>query len=228
MKRLICYVEGQTEQGWCHDVLRRHLAPFEVYLEGAVLAASSRRHGEVARGGGRNYLPMKNDLGRLLRQHRGPDVRFTTMFDLYALYSDFPGMQEADKLKHLPRKRVELLEQAFAADIGDGRLVPHVQLHEFETILLCDPAAFAIYYENCEKQIQALREVTAQFDSPELIDGGQHSAPSKRIAAQFPDYPDAKPDAPVAISTMIDLAVIRGRCPHFDAWITSLEQLDQD
>jgi hypothetical protein len=228
MKRLYCYVEGQTEQGWCHDVLRRHLAPFNVYLEGAVLAASGRRHGEIARGGGRNYLPMKNDLVRLLRQHRGPDVRFTTMFDLYALYSDFPGMQEAEKLKHLPAQRVRGLEQAFATDVGDTRFIPHVQLHEFETILLCDPGAFAVYYENCEKQIQALRDLVPEGTSPESIDGGQHSAPSKRIAVQFPDYPDAKPDAPVAIATTIDVAVIRTRCPHFDAWIRTLEQLDPE
>lgn len=227
MIRLYCYVEGQTEQGWCHDVLRRHLAPFEVYLEGAILAASSRNHGEIARGGGRHYAPMRNDLGRLLRQHRGEDVRFTTMFDLYALYTDFPLRQDADKLKHLPYERVRTLEQAFAADVGDRRFVPHVQLHEFETMLFCDPDAFAVYYENCEKQIQALREIADQFPSPELIDAGQHSAPSKRIAAQFPDYPDAKPDAPIAISSVIDLAVIRARCPHFDAWIRALEELDE-
>jgi hypothetical protein len=98
MVRLFFYVEGPTEQGWCSTVLREHLAPLGVYVEGAIPRASGRRHGVVARGGGRHYLPMKNDLARLLRQHRGKDVRFTTMFDLYALNRDFPGMDEADKL----------------------------------------------------------------------------------------------------------------------------------
>lgn len=228
MKRLFCYVEGQTEQGWCHDVLRHHLAPFHLYLEGAILAASSRRHGEVFRGGGRHYLPMRNDLGRLLRLHRGQDVRFTTMFDLYALYSDFPGMGDAQKLKHLPYQRVRILEEAFASDVGDRRFIPHIQLHEFETILFCDPRAFAVFYESSEKQIQALRDVPAHFDSPELINEDPHAAPSKRIADHFPDYPEAKPDAPVAIAGAIDVGVIRACCPHFDAWIRALEQLDQE
>jgi hypothetical protein len=225
MVRLLCYVEGHTEQGWCGRVLRDHLAPFGVYVEGAILAANKRRHGEVTRGGGRHYQPMRNDLGRLLRQHHGKDVRFTTMFDLYALYADFPGMDEADRLKHLPYERVKKLEQAFAADVADPRFVPFIQLHEFEALLFCDPGTFAIYYENCERQMQALRDIAAQFASPELIDEGQHGAPSKRIEARFPDYPDAKPDAPIAIATMIDLSVIRGRCPHLSAWIESLEKL---
>ena len=168
---------------------------------------------------------MKNDLGRLLRQHRGEDVRFTTMFDLYALYRDFPAMEEADKVKHLPYERVKKLEQAFAADIADTRFIAFIQLHEFEAMLFCDPTAFAIYYENCEKQIQALRDIAALVASPELIDEGQHSAPSKRIEAHFPDYPDAKPDAPIAIATMIDLTAIRTRCPHMSGWIETLERL---
>jgi hypothetical protein len=225
MVRLFFYVEGQTEQGWCGTVLRDHLARFGVYVEGAILAANKRRHGEVTRGGGRHYLPMRNDLGRLLRQHHGKDVRFTTMFDLYALYADFPAMEEAVKLKHLPYERVKKLEQAFGADVADRRFIPFIQLHEFEAMLFCDPGAFAIYYENCAKQIQALRDIAAQFASPELIDEGPHGAPSKRIEAHFSDYRAAKPDAPIAIATVIDLAVIRARCPHFGGWIESLEKL---
>ena len=57
MVRLFFYVEGQTEQGWCATVLRDHLAPFGVFVEGAILAANKRRHGEVTRGGGRHYFP---------------------------------------------------------------------------------------------------------------------------------------------------------------------------
>jgi hypothetical protein len=82
MVRLYFYVEGQTEQEYVHRVLRPHLAGFGVAVMGAVLAASGRRHGHVFRGGGRQYQPMRNDLGRLLRQDGHADARFTTMFDL--------------------------------------------------------------------------------------------------------------------------------------------------
>ena len=227
MIRLYFYVEGPTEQQYAETVLRQHLAGFQVYVEGAILAATGRRHGVVSRGGGRHFSPMKNDLERLLRQHNGPDVRFTTMFDLYALYSDFPGTIEASKRRHDPRERVRTLEHAFAGEMKDTRLIPHIQLFEFETMLFCDLDAFEILYANCHKQIDALKQDAGeQLLDPELIDDGQHTAPSKRIAKQFPDFPDAKPDAPVAIATMIELATVRCKCPHFDTWLTLLEQLD--
>jgi len=225
MIRLYFYVEGQTEQTYAHTVLRDHLARFGVFVQGAILAATSRRHGVTHRGGGRHYPPMKNDLERLLKQERRPYVSFTTMFDLYSLYSDFPGMAEADKLKHLPYERVRKLEEALVGDIGDSRLIPYIQLHEFEAILFSDPSAFKIYFENCDKQIEELHKIAGTFNSPELIDDGQHTAPSKRITELFPTYPSAKPDAPVEIATVIDLTTVRSRCLHFNDWLTRLETL---
>src|SRR4029077_12201286 len=134
---LFFYVEGQTEQQYAETILRQHLAGFDVQVMGAILAATRRRHHVVARGGGRHYVPMKNDLVRLLRQHRGRDVRFTTMFDLYALYADFPGTGVANNQRHIPYERIKTLEQAFAREMNDVRLVPYIQLHEFETLLYC-------------------------------------------------------------------------------------------
>jgi hypothetical protein len=167
---------------------------------------------------------MKKDLHNLLRQHRGDDVRFTTMLDLYKLYRDFPGTEEADKLRHVPYQRVRTLEAAFAADVGDRRLFPHIQLHEFETILFCEPEAFAFYYENRHKEIAALKEIAGGV-TPELINDGEQSAPSKRIARFFPDYPDAKPDAPAVISEAISLNVVRQQCAHFNKWLKGMESL---
>ena len=147
MVRLYFYVEGQTEQEYAARVLRPHLAAFGVQVMGAVRAASGRKHGHVFRGGGRRYQPMRNDLGNLLRQDARADARFTTMFDLYALHDGFPGWDEADKQRHIPRERVLTLESAFAADVSDRRFIPHIQLYEFETILLCEPGHFALVYE---------------------------------------------------------------------------------
>ena len=45
------------------------------------------------------------------------------MIDLYAIHAKFPGLEEAEKLRHSPDKRVEALEQAFAVDINDGRSI---------------------------------------------------------------------------------------------------------
>jgi Domain of unknown function (DUF4276) len=58
-----------------------------------------------------------------------------------------------------------------------------------------------------------------------LIDDGRDSAPSKRIIAELPDYEDAKPAVGPQVAELIGLNVIRGKCPHFAAWLSRLEQL---
>ena len=58
----------------------------------------------------------------------------------------------------------------------------------------------------------------------ELVDGGQHSTPSKRIGAVFPEYRYSHASIGPRIAGLIGLGAIRAKCPHFDAWITRLEK----
>ena len=230
MTRLYIFVEGQTEQTFGDTVLKKHLAAHGVYVQRPVLIAHARRRGVVHRGGGRRYSPMKDDILRFLKQDKNPDVFFTTMIDLYALPMDFPGTDEAEKLRHSPRDRVKKLEECFAADLADPhgrptRFIPHIQLHEYEAILFCRPSCFSSFFENCSKQIEILEKITHDHKSPELIDDGEQTAPSKRISACFPDYPGAKTVAGPQIAEVIGLDAIRQQCPHFDAWLTKLESL---
>ncbi len=225
MVRLYFYVEGQTEQEYVQRVLLPHLTEFGVHVMGAVLAASGRRHGQVSRGGGSRYPPMRHDLGNLLKQHKGADVRFTTMFDLYALYDGFPGWDEAEKQRHLPRERVVTLEKAFAADVGDPRFIPHIQLYEFETILLCEPSHFALVYDENAAGIANLQAAVAEATSPELVNDGASTAPSKRIISQFPRYEREKTIAGPELAACVGIETTRSRCPHFDRWLKTLEAL---
>jgi hypothetical protein len=225
MVRLYFYVEGQTEQEYVARVLNPHLARFNVQVMGAVLAASGRRHGRIARGGGRRYQPMRNDLGNLLRQDAHPDARFTTMFDLYALHAGFPGWDEAEKQRHIPYERVLTLENAFGADVGDHRFIPHIQLYEFETILLCEPSQFALVYENADAGIAVLRATVDEAKSPELVDDGETTAPSKRIIRQFPQYTGQKTTVGADLAECVGIDATRRLCPHFNRWLTTLESL---
>ncbi|HYU36000.1 MAG TPA: DUF4276 family protein [Thermoanaerobaculia bacterium] len=228
MPRLYLFAEGQTELTFADKVLKPHLAHQGVYLQPPVLIAHARKRGKVHRGGGRRYAPMKNDIVRFLAQEKGADVFFTTMIDLYSIAADTPGIAAAETLRHLPDKRVEALEQAFAEDIQDRRFVPYIQLHEYEAYLFSDPTCFAYFYERHEKQIAALQAITDQYSTPELIDDGQQSAPSKRIAAVIPDYEDAKAAVGPQVAELIGLDVIRRKCPHFAAWLSRLETLGAD
>lgn len=225
MARLYLFAEGSTEQTFAANILRPHLANMGVYLGNIILIAHARKGRITRRGGGRSYIPMKNDIRRILSQEKGRDVFFTTMIDLYAIHNDFPGRDEAEKLRHLPGKRVEALEQFFADDIGDPRFIPYIQLHEYEAYLFSDPSKFSFFYKNHEKEISKLKAIADGIATPELINDGLHTAPSKRIIAVLPEYEGAKRVEGPQVAALIGLDVIRSKCPHFDAWLSRLEQL---
>ncbi len=227
MARLYLFAEGPTELAFADAVLKPHLVNFGVFLHPPVLIAHARKKGRVHRGGGRNYAPMKNDIQRFLLQEKGGDVFFTTMIDLYAIHADFPGLAEAEKLRHMPDKRVEALEVEFAKDIHDDRFAPYIQLHEFEAYLFSDPTWFRYFYDHHEKQIAALKAIAEGYNTPEMIDDGPHSAPSKRIISELPDYGDAKSAVGPQVAELIGLKVIREKCPHFAAWLSRLENLTE-
>ena len=225
MVRLYLFVEGQTEQTFATTLLRPHLAAYEVYLENPILIAHAKKRGRIHRGGGRNYLPMKNDIIRFLKQERASNVFFTTMLDLYAIHPEFPGLSESEKLRQNPFQRVEFLENCFEADIGDHRFIPYLQLHEYEAYLFSDPECFELIEADCTKEIETLMTDAAEYATPELINDGPETAPSKRIEALFPDYGRAKTVFGPQLAEMIGLSTIRARCPHFERWLRRLESL---
>ena len=225
MPRLHMFVEGTTEQVFVAMVLVRHLADFGVYMEKPVLVARSNKKGRNGRGGGRHFRPMQNDIDRRRKEDGGNDVYFTTMIDLYALYCDFPGREEADKVHFDPYRRVSALEGSWQEATTDDRFIPFIQLYEFEAYLFVDVSRFAEFFDNSRRGIVALQKVADSVQSPELIDDGQHSAPSKRIIYQFPAYQTLKSSVGPQMAADIGLTAIRSRCPHFDEWLGRLEQL---
>lgn len=226
MARLYLFAEGQTEQTFADTILSPHLANLGTYTQRSVRISHGKKKKHIVhRGGGRKYTPMKNDIARFLAQEKAADVFFTTMIDLYAIPGDFPGLAEAEKLRHLPYERVESLERSFADDIGDSRFIPYIQLHEYEAYLFSNPQCFNFFYPRHKNQISALIKLASDKTSPELINDGIHTAPSKRIIEQFPDYGDAKPVIGPQVAELIGLATIRENCPHFVSWLSRLERL---
>jgi hypothetical protein len=226
MVRLYLFAEGQTEQTFADTLIKPHLAQHEVFMHYPRLIAHARKKGKVHRGGGRNYEPMKNDILRSLKEDSNPDAFFTTMIDLYAIAPDFPGLTEAESKRQNPVQRVEFLEQRFADDISDPRFIPYIQLHEYEAYLFADPTCFEYLDARRTKEIEALKAIANQYETPELINDGQQTAPSKRIIARFPDYEKAKPAFAPQLAERIGLQIIRSRCPHFNTWLSQLESLN--
>ncbi|HJK29570.1 MAG TPA: DUF4276 family protein, partial [Methanocorpusculum sp.] len=59
--------------------------------------------------------------------------------------------------------------------------------------------------------------------APEEINTSPETAPSKRLKKLYPHY--SKTVEGMAIAERIGLAKMRKCCPHFNAWITELEQV---
>ena len=224
MIRLHAIGEGQTEQSFVRHVLAGHLAYFGVFAAArCVLTSKDRRAGKTYRGGLVSYVKAKTDILTWMKEDGDADCRFTTLFDLYKLPKDFPGYQEARRIQD-PYRRIARLEEALARDIDDRRFIPYIQLHEFESLIFADPQQLDWEYLEHDAAIRRLVAMTVK-KVPELINDGEETAPSKRILREIPEYD--KPGAGVAVVGKIGLPTLRAKCPHFDAWVTQLEQLGE-
>lgn len=218
--RLYVVVEGQSEREFVKELLGPHLALRMLDVKPKVVVTNRKLN---KRGGINNYGLLRSDLVRLLAEDRALDCRFTTMIDLYKLPPDFPGRAIAAKQK-VRADKVTALEAAFRDDLGDPRFIPHLQVHEFETLLYCDLGQLAKRIDGSSPGIAALGQEVAGLD-PEDINEGLTTAPSKRIVKHVPIYDNLKVRVGAPAASAIGLSTLRTNCPHFGAWVTTLEQL---
>ena len=221
--RLHFIVEGQTEETFVKRVLHPHLATLSIWVK-VRCVMTSRKRGVKYRGGIRRYAQAKSDIKAWIMEDQNPDARFTTMFDLYGLPTDFPGYEDAAQTSD-PYKRVRTLEDALSEDISDSRFIPYIQLHEFEALLLSDPQKLDSQFSDRSAEIQQLVEMVSEFDSPELVNDGDDTAPSKRITDEMPEYEKMKASAGPIVAEKIGLPTLRLMCEHFGKWLGRLEAL---
>ena len=217
-------VEGQTEEAFVNRTLHPYLEQRSIIVTARSLLTSIR-NGYEYRGGLTGYEQAKHDIADWMNEDRLGEQWFTTMFDLYKLPHDFPGYDDA-ALTSDPYQRVSILEAALSDDIADSRFIPYIQLHEFEALLLADPAKLDLYFYEYEDEIARLVEMAEGFDSPELIDDGDVSAPSKRIIGEIREYEYWKASAGPIVADEIGLDTLRIRCKHFGEWLAKLEDLE--
>ena len=222
MVRLNIIVEGHTEETFVRDMLSPHLAMHGVYVGGVRRVETGRKRGKIYRGGITSYSKAKKDIQIWMKQEK--DAWFSTMFDLYALPKDFPGMSMSKNIAE-PYEKIETIEKAFANDIGSKRFIPYIQLHEFEALLFSNIIKMGIYFLNREKEIKELKKLCDSFVSPEHINDTPDTAPSKRIERTIPGYHHEKPIAGPLVSAAIGFTTIRAKCHHFNKWISYLESL---
>jgi hypothetical protein len=220
MKRLHILVEGQTEETFVREVLAPHLQRFGLYPTVSILQTKRLLSGHKYKGGVSSYAKIRRDLLPLLRDTSL--VAVTTLLDFYGLPADFPGQADTSKLSDCYEK-VAYCEQSFADDINHPRFIPYLMLHEFEAMLFTAPGQIAAEFPetHCLPQLESIKE---QFPTPEEINDGHETAPSKRLRGIFGDAYQKTLHGPLIILG-IGLQQIWDECPHFAVWITKLEAL---
>ena len=224
--RLHITAEGQTEERFVRRILQPHLALKNVFVDArSVMTSKDKKAGHTYRGGLISYEKAKKDIMDWIRQDNNPESHSSTMFDLYALPDDFPGVQEAARINDA-YERVTFLEQSLAEDIDHPRFTAYIQLFEFEALLFSDLDKFSLEYLEHVKAIEQLKQILQSFqNNPEMIDDGPNTAPSKRILTSIPEY--SKAGSGVIIAKMIGLDQMRSMCRHFNDWICKLEELGE-
>lgn len=197
------------------EVLAPELWDYSIFAD--VHRITTGRKGDRAfRGGFLHYSHLRKDLDLWMRQDTAPDSWFSTIIDLHAMPSDFPGRQRAFQMPD-PIERVEFLETEFGSDLQHPRFIPYIQVHEFEALLFADPSRILEVFPARTSEVASLQAACDSAPSPEHIDDGQHTAPSKRIRAVIPEY-DKAAHGPV-IAKLIGLREMRERCQHFRGWL---------
>jgi hypothetical protein len=215
--RIYALVEGRTESRFVQEVLAPHLAQM-----GLAVFPIQVRTSRDQRGGVTSFPRVERELSALMKQH-SHNVCFTTMFDFYALPTDFPGNNPNI---YDPCQRAQNIEAELAIRFPD-RLIPYIQLHEFEALLFTDLNVLPPFFpgDDLRKPLSELAVSIRHFDSPEQINDKRETSPSHRLAAAIPAYHGRKADVGPAAVARIGLPRIRAACPHFHHWLQKLEAL---
>jgi len=230
---VIC--EGQTELHFVIQVL----AP---YMQDRGLLLLPSLIGDT--GGHVTFARLLRDVKACIHQ-QGHYV--TTLLDYYGLAGDWVGL-DAPATAAATEKALRLEEATSARMAGEFpsgvayRFIPYFAMHEFEGMLFSemttprsarnfamhefegmlfsDPAVLA---EILAVETQAVQAVVDAFTTPEDINCGPETAPSKLILHLNGRYNKVL-DGPDT-AELVGIDTIRARCLHFHAWLTRLEAL---
>ena len=216
MSRVRILVEGQTEETFVNEILSPHLNLMGVYPHALLF-----RQG----GGSFGYQRARKEILNSLKEDTGRIC--TTMVDFYGMPNDWPARMESQSCRNYQDKaqRIELaLSEDIVAQMIDSwnpsQFIPYVQMHEFEALLFSDTSIIA---ESNTIVSTQLENVLQSFSCPEEINDNYHTCPSRRIKQYIADY--VKTVDGIIAARKIGLETMRRECPHFNEWITKLENI---
>ncbi len=219
-------VEGQTEQTFVRKLLAPYVASRNnIFLHAALI-------GKV--GGSVSFEKAKNDIENFLKQQ--PNTYISTMVDFFRMDTKWPGYQKVctplgsgrkmtakEKAEIIEGETITRLNELFPSRNVQNRVIPYVQMHEFEALLFSDAGKLA---ENSFIDLGEIKKILCQYESPEDINEDPQKAPSKRLGVLNRGY--KKTVTGIAIASAIGIEKMREQCKNFDTWLNKIEQLAVD
>ncbi|MBW2187282.1 MAG: DUF4276 family protein [Deltaproteobacteria bacterium] len=222
MVEVVVFAEGQTEEKFIKQVVAPSVRHLEVFVKPQMLNTS-----KTSKGGAISLDRLKFNARNTLRQNS--HLVLSTFLDLYALDTDFPAFEEAKNMVNV-YKRVKCLETALHNEITSyvgcrsDRFLPYIQPYEYEGLLFSDVEILSTIEPNWSVSLLSLKEVIASVESPEHINDGYDTKPSKRLENLLSPKYKKTTHGPRA-AERITLSVIERECSHFKTWMDSLRSL---
>ena len=213
MKRLFIVVEGQTEEEFVNELLAPYFNSLGLHDIRATKITTSKGH----KGGFVNYVHLKNDVVKLLRQS-GNEVIVTMFVDFFKLPTSLPDYKKIAKLSS-KKEQVSKFEIAIAKDIDDRRFIPYIQMHEFEALLFSSSKGFENYYRGEKKVISEVSKIITEFSNPEEINSNK--PPSYRIKEFTLENYDKIIHGNI-IALEIGIEMLLKKCPKFKTWVNTI------
>lgn len=135
----------------------------------------------------------------------------TTLYDFYG----FKDKREDDTKLSLEAR----VQQSLKVEIKH-KVVPYIQMYEFEGLLFSSPLAIVNFLGGPVQQEWAQRVLDQFSGNPESVNDSVNTAPSKRLEKhtsykKMIDGPD--------IAQAIGMQALRSSCSGFNDWIVTLE-----
>lgn len=215
MRQIAIVVEGQTERYFVEHVLQAHLGQ-DIWLTPIVVHTNRSASGVTRRGGGgwKHYIHMLRSLSRESHWHM-----ITTLVDLYGFPKDGPDCRCDPTHRAIPcaADRARRVRSEF----DDARIRPFIAVHELETLVLAAAARSSSVFGDRDAANRIRRLVLDDHDgNAEAINGGVHTAPSKRIANVIPNYEKTRDG--IALLQDVELSEVLALAPHAASWVDSL------
>lgn len=220
MANLAIICEGKTERNFVEQILAPYLSERGLEVDSVEIGIENIQHG-----GNVSFARIMKDCEILLQDHE----YVTTLIDFYRIGKDWGGVNEIEesmssdeKAQTVERFALHDAKKILSAVDVERRLLFNVVMHEFEGLLFSDPEAI-VRVTRAVKAVAELKDIAKTFPTPEDIDSGRNTAPSKRLVSCKANY--GKVVHGTRIVEEIGLDAIRGKCPHFNFWMMRLESL---